>query len=388
MHANEFGVKINLYLLNYFYFNKFFMYKISRLIAIVCFIFIIDSIAAQDLKPGFDKSEYIQLLEVSSRYSDSNYLIGIPAPQRFKRIYLSDEMGLDNRWSLWVDHAKTAVICLRGTTQKSQSWLANFYAAMVPAKGSLHISDSFIFNYDLAPNPKAAVHIGWLLGTAFLSRDILPKMDSMYKSGTKNFIITGHSQGGAISFLMTAYLYSLQEQGKLPADMHFKTYCSAAPKPGNVYFAYHYESITQNGWSFNVINSADWVPQLPFSVQTLNDLNTTNPFMNSGELIKKQGFPKNILLKHIYNRISKPAIHTQKNYEKYLGKYATKMVQKYLPGFEQPIFYSSSDYERTGTTIVLQADDDYYKKFPDDPKKVFVHHSFQAYLYLSEKLKY
>lgn len=363
------------------------MYKKSRLIAVVCFVFIFNSIVAQDLKPGFNKAEYIQLLEVSSRYSDSIYLKGIPAPETYKRIYLSPEMGLDNRWSLWMENAQTAVICLRGTTQKSESWLANFYAAMVPAKGSLHISDSFIFNYDLAPDPKAAVHTGWLLGTAFLARDILPKMDSLYKSGTRNFIITGHSQGGAISFLMTAYLYSLQQQGKLPADIHFKTYCSAAPKPGNVYFAYHYEALTQNGWSYNIINSADWVPQLPFSVQTLYDLNATNPFVNSRQLIRKQGFPKSLLLRHIYNRISKPAFHTQKNYEKYLGKYATKMVQKFIPGFEQPVFYGSSEYARTGSTIVLQADPAYYKKFPDNPKTVFVHHSFHAYLYLAEKLK-
>jgi len=50
--------------------------------------------------------------------------------------------------------------------------------------------------------------VGWLLSTAYLSKDILPKIDSMYKSGIKDFILMGHSQGGAINFLLTAHLYS------------------------------------------------------------------------------------------------------------------------------------------------------------------------------------
>ncbi len=91
----------------------------------------------------------------------------------------------------------------------------------------------------------------------------------------------GHSQGGAIAYLLTAHFYNLQQQGKLPADIRFKTYCSAAPKPGNLYFAYDYETTTRGGWACNVVNAADWVPETPFSVQTVSDFNTTNPFVNA-----------------------------------------------------------------------------------------------------------
>lgn len=346
-----------------------------------------NSINAQELKPGFEKEEYIKLLEASSRFADSTYYKDIPFPKGYKFIYQSPEIGLDNRWSLWLANPQTAVICLRGTTEKSESWLANFYAAMVPATGSLHISDSFIFNYNLAPDTKAAVHIGWLLSTAFLSKDIIPKLDSCYHAGIKNILISGHSQGGAISYLLTAYFNNLQQQGKIPGDIRFKTYCSAAPKPGNVYFAYYFEAITQNGWSFNVVNSADWVPEVPFTVQTLCDLNTTNPFIDASELIKKQSFPKSWALSYIYNKLSNPSLRAQRNYQKYLGNLTSKMVEKYLTGYQPPTFYCSSDYVRTGTTIVLQADSAYFKKFPDDPKTVFVHHLHQPYLYLAEKLK-
>ncbi|MEO8116871.1 MAG: lipase family protein [Bacteroidota bacterium] len=359
----------------------------STLIALATLIVCSNSLYAQELKPGFEKNEYIKLLEASSRFADSSYYKDIPFPEGYQFIYQSPEMGLDNRWSLWLANKQTAVISLRGTTEKSESWLANFYAAMVPASGSLHISDSFIFDYDLATDPKAAVHVGWLLSTAFLAKDILPKLDSCYSAGIKNFLISGHSQGGAISYLLTAYLYNLQQQGKIPTDIRFKTYCSAAPKPGNVYFAYQYEAMTQNGWSFNVVNSADWVPEVPFTVQTLCDLNTTNPFINAGELIKKQGFPKSWVISYIYNKLSNPSIRAQKNYQKYLGNFSSKMVQKYLPGYQPPAFYCSSDYVRTGTTIVLLADAEYFKKFPDNPETIFVHHLHKPYLFLAEKLK-
>ena len=347
-----------------------------------------NSINAQELKPGFEKEEYIKLLEASSRFADSTYYKDIPFPKGYKFIYQSPEMGLDNRWSLWLANPQTAVICLRGTTEKSESWLANFYAAMVPATGSLHISDSFIFNYNLASDTKAAVHIGWLLSTAFLAKDILPKLDSCYHAGIKNILISGHSQGGAISYLLTAFFNSLQQQGKIPADIRFKTYCSAAPKPGNIYFAYHYEAMTQNGWAYNVINAADWVPEMPISIQTLNDFNTTNPFVIAKPIIKKQGFTKRIVLNHLYNKMDKATLKAERKYRKYLGTMLAKMLKKNLPGYQPPAYYKSFNYVRTGNTIVLQPDEAYYTLFPNSKENIFIHHFHKPYLYLLDKLKY
>jgi hypothetical protein len=275
---------------------------------------------------------------------------------------------------------------VRGTTTKAVSWLANFYAAMVPARGQLHLSDSFNFKYDLASNPRADVHVGWLLSTAFLSRDILPKIDSLYKTGTSEFIITGHSQGGAICFLLTSYLYSLQRQNRLPADIRFKTYCIAAPKTGNLYYAYDYEAMTQYGWAYNVVNSADWVPEGMFSIQTVDDFNYTNPFSKAKDFIKKESFPKNLVLKHFYNQLDKPSRKAEYRFQECLGDFMSKYVKKYLPGFIPPVYYNSMAYVRVGNTIVLLADEDYYKLYPDNPDKPFTHHFHQPYLYLAEKL--
>ncbi len=295
-------------------------------------------------------------------------------------------MGLDNRWDLWINDRKDiAVISIRGTTGNTVSSLANLYAAMVPAKGELILSKTDTFRYCLATDEKAAVHIGWLLSMAFLSEDILPKIDSLYRSGVKDFLLMGHSQGGAIDYLLTAYLYSLQRQGRLPRDIRFKTYCSAAPKPGNLFFAYYYEFLTRGGWAYNVVNAADWVPETPISIQTLDDFSETNLFNNAKNEISKLRFPKNIVLKRIYNKLDKPTRKAQKRYEKYLGEMTSTVIRRKFPDFSPPPYFTSNNYVRTGITVVLYPDERYYQRFPAYSQNIAIHHNFNAYLFLLEK---
>ncbi|MFT3824904.1 MAG: lipase family protein [Chitinophagaceae bacterium] len=355
-----------------------------------CFLFLALfslSAIAQHLTPGFDKQECIEFLKIGAQVGDTAYRRNIADPENYSLVYRSPVNGLENRWDLWMHkNHQQAVISVRGTTSSAVSWLANTYAAMVPAKGYLQLSATDTFHYELATDPKAAVHVGWLISIAFLSKTILPQIDSCYQQGIKEFVITGHSQGGAICFLLTSYLYSLQRQHRIPADVRFKTYCMAAPKPGNLYYAYEYEVMTQYGWAYNVVSSADWVPEVPISVQTLNDYNTVNPFLNAKQMIRKQKFPKNLFLRHAYNRMDKPTRRSQRRFQRYLGKYMAKSVRKKLPGFVEPVYYKSNDYVRTGTTIVLAADSAYHQLYPDDPKQVFRHHHHESYIYLAEKL--
>jgi hypothetical protein len=357
------------------------------LFLIVLTILFPDIISAQQLKPGFDKSECLTMLEIGARFGDSAYASKFPEPAGYQMIYRSPVMGMENLWELWVNDSGNAVISLRGTTAAATSWLENFYSAMVPATGELHLSDSFNFKYELASNSRAAVHIGWLIGTAFLSKDILPRIDSLYNKGVKNFYITGHSQGGALTFLMTSYLYNLQKQKIIPTDIRFKTYSTAAPKVGNLYYAYEYEAMTQFGWAYNVVNSADWVPEGIFSIQTPDDFNNTNPFTNAKELIGKLPFPKNLVLKYFYNRMDGPVRKAEHRFQDCLGNGLETYVKKAVPGFRPPAsYYNSMDYVRVGNIIVLLADADYYKMFPDNPNTIFVHHFHDAYYYLAKKL--
>ncbi|MEO6833308.1 MAG: lipase family protein [Chitinophagaceae bacterium] len=360
------------------------MYKISALLFLI--FYSLSPLNAQALKPGFNKAEYLELLKVNAKCT---YLVpfkSIPNPEKFRLCYRSPIVALDNAWELWTSGENVAAISIRGTTEKTESWLANFYAAMVPAKGQLILGEKDTFRYELADNPKAAVHAGWLVATAFLSKTILPQIDSCYRAGIKNYYIIGHSQGGAISYLLTAYLYHLQLLGKLPKDIRFKTYCSAGPKPGNLFFAYDYEASTQEGWAYNVVNSDDWVPEAPVSVQTFSDFPEVNPFRYVRTAIKAQKFPKNIVFRYLYNRLDKPTRRAQRNFEKYLGKVMGRYVVKALKGFETPAYYPSDNFVRTGNYVVLKGDADYYKHFPLDKKKIFQHHMFDAYYYLAERL--
>ena len=335
------------------------------------------------LKPGFDKEEFLELLKVSSRQGDSLYNPDLPAPEKFQRIYRSPEMGLDNRWDLWVNEDKVACISIRGTTSRQVSWLDNFYAAMVPAKGVLKLSNDFVFNYHLSDDRRAAVHTGWLIATAFLSRDILPKIDSLYQSGHKDFYIMGHSQGGAISYLLTALLLKKQKTGSVTAEIRFKTYCSAAPKPGNLYFAYDFENMVKEGWALTVTNAADWVPQAPFSIQTVGDFVELSPFANIKDEIRKQPFLKRIVLSKVYNSLDKPTAKANKKFQKYLGKKLEVFVRKVLPEFESPEYVNSNNYVRTGKQIVLYPNEEYFELFPQVKSNIWINHAFEPYLFLT-----
>ncbi|MFN3917791.1 MAG: lipase family protein [Flavobacteriales bacterium] len=365
--------------------------KIS--IVISCII-IFQTTLGQDLKSGFDKSEYIETLKINHRThipTDKwNEIKTISAPQDFNFVYRSPIVAFDNIWDLWIHKEKpVALIAIQGSIQTEASFLANLYAAMIPAKGELQLDKDFLFKYKLANNPNAAVQVGWFVAMAYLSRTIEAKIDSCYNAGIKDFILTGHSQGGGITFMLNAYLENLKLDKKLPQDIRFKTYCSAGPKPGNLFFAYEYEKITEGGWAFNVVNTADWVPDVPFSIQTVDDFTAVNPFRNAKTIIKKQKFPTNIALKRVYNQLSKPSKKAQKNYQKYLGKMVSKAVEKQIPNFKTPKYYESNYYVRTGSTMVLQPDEGYFKLYSNDinNSNIWQHHLPEQYLFLVEKLK-
>lgn len=345
------------------------------------------SLHGQNLQAGFDPEEYLELMHVSIRTAvDSAYSSQFPPPSKYQLTYQSEVIGLQNLWEYWKDDAgQTGVISIRGTTQNPVSWLENFYSGMVPARGTLQLSKDFTWDYDLADHPRAAVHVGWLIATAYISAELMPMLNQSYHEGTRDFLLIGHSQGGGIAYLLTAYLLQLQRKGQLPEDIRIKTYCSAAPKPGNLYFAYDYESMTFGGWGFNVVNSYDWVPQVPFSIQTIDDFTAVNPFKDAKSAIKKQKFPNRIVMRRVFNQLDRPTRKAQRNFSKYLGNKATKIIQKNLPEFQKPDFVNSNQYVRTGTTVVLQPDDAYMAIFPDEPGKFFNHHLHKPYMDLTRR---
>lgn len=335
---------------------------------------------------GFNKSEYLELMRITAASIDTPWNTLKLQPMYSEIFFRSKVVGLDNQADLWLRDDGVIVLSLRGTTQKDISWLENFYAAQIPAKGSIQLANDYRFDYHFADESRAAVHVGWTIGAGFLLRELLPQLDSCYRAGARYLLVVGHSQGGALSFLVTSQLRYWQKQGKFPADWQLKTYASAAPKPGNLYYAYDYEQLTYGGYGISVFNPLDWVPEVPVTVQTQTDFNPTNPFGDVKNVLKKQSFPKRLALNYGYKRLTKPTRRAQKNYTKYLGKTASSMLKTALPGYVAPVYVPSTMYMRAGSPIILTPDAAYRQERMDPSKNVFLHHMPEAYYKLAELL--
>ena len=144
------------------------------------FLLAINIVSAQNkLQPGFDGTEYANLLSLTfHRSSIADSILRKTVKDPYKMEYRSVEAGLQNCWTLYLRDDNVAVIDLRGTVNHLPSWLANFYAAMIPATGTLQLNDSTKFDYQLANDPKAMVHAGWTIAIGHLAPDIIKKINA------------------------------------------------------------------------------------------------------------------------------------------------------------------------------------------------------------------
>lgn len=342
---------------------------------------------AQELRPGFDAAEYRDVLALNFGKYDSLQKAE-SGTVRYRRIYVSRVTGLDNRWYAWQSSDGTVVIGIRGTVATKNSWLSNLYLTMLPASGTLQLNDSTRFDYRLAADERASVHTGWLISLGSMAPDIERKIRELYDKGARRFIISGHSQGGAIAYLLRSWIHYRTLSGALPAGISYKTYCSAAPKPGNLAFAYDYDFINRGGWSQTVVNAADWVPETPITIQQLGDMTSLNPFAQLDDALAAQKWIVRLYAKMVYGKLTKKSRKAVGKYEKYIGRRVSKEVRKALPGLQLPETRHELDYMRTGSPVVLMPDSAYYNRFPNDPKKgvgVWNHHTFEAYYYLLQK---
>lgn len=350
------------------------------------------SFSQSRLTAGFDAQEHIGLFAVARynvHFADS--LLGSNRKDRFTLLYQSPEVGLKNQWSFFKRADNVGLIAIRGTIGDKTSWLANFYAAMIPATGSLQLTDSNRFNFKLAADPRATVHVGWAVSLGFMAEDILNQVKEQYSRGVKDFFIFGHSQGGAIAFLATSYLRHLQLDGKLPKDITFKTYCNAGPKPGNMYYAYDYDFITRGGWGFNVVNASDWVPETPFTVQRIQDMNSINPLVHTKDMLKDQKLPVRLVGGYLYGKINRKPRKVQRMYNRIFGNTLYNVaIKKALQQYQKPSYSQTANFMRAGVPIVLIPDAGYNAKFRFDEtrKNYFVHHNFGAYFHLLKKYYY
>jgi hypothetical protein len=344
--------------------------------------------AQQDaLVPGFNRDEFLNLLRMSARQVDTPFVKMLtPLPHAYTMTYRSATVGMDNRWDLWEAEGSPPVISIRGSTPHQVSWMENFYAAMLPAQGTVCIGKSEPISYCFSKHQDAGVHAGWLIGAVALSVDIFAYMKRSIDEGNTSFYLIGHSQGGAIAFLLNAWIHERIAAGYFPKELCLKTYCSAAPKPGNLQFAYDFEQKNQGGWAFNVLHPDDWVPETPASIQTHFDFNATNPFSDVRKFKKGRRFKERLAVGYLHRALTRHSKKAERKFRNYLGHKIEKPVRKHLNGLQIPDYLSTSNYVRCGNTIILKPDESYYERYPKKSDDLFIHHFHEPYRYLAEKL--
>jgi hypothetical protein len=233
------------------------------------------------IAPGFDSQEASAFLGMACAIEppEVSGLPPAPIPPCWVKVFQSKEIGpYNNMWALYKDPPDGAALryalVLRGTVGKLPSIVEDILALTVPATGSIE-TESGLFDYKLASDPRAGVHYGFLIGMLYLMYDdsdgILKKLGSLVGE-TADMFIVGHSQGAALATLLRSYLHYTQHFP--PEKRSYKTYLFAQPKPGNDYYAYDFEGVVNPpGMAFRVTNTLDWVPQVPFTIQLLSTMN-------------------------------------------------------------------------------------------------------------------
>ncbi|NGF74831.1 lipase family protein [Fluviicola sp. SGL-29] len=356
-------------------------------IIVIFSLLVFNNVIAQlsyTFSPGFIPQECDEILQLNDafmnkvpveRFADSAGLTD------YRFVYRSPAMGLDNLWDLWVRSDSTVVLMLRGTTGDPKSLLADFYCAMMPATGTVKLSETQSFQYKIAEHEQAAVHAGFLTGFAYIANDAQQKIDSLYKAGYHNYLVGGHSQGGSLVYYVSAWLYYLKKDGVYP-DMQVKAYATAPPKMGNMYFVYNYDHIMRSEWAFSVTNSKDPVPEMPFTTQQLApDMNEPNPLVDARQGLKKQPLIKRMFLSSAYNKMNKKAIKSAKSYQKYLGRYVGKFINGMVPGLQLPDPVNSAYFLRPGVPISFVPEQNYFDFYKDN-KSPYYHHGIEPYRFL------
>lgn len=298
------------------------------------------------IKNGFDKKEIKDMIAICNSFSfielyNSDITI---IPKDYEKVYSSGVFGMDNKYQIY-KKGTVAVISFRGSTRNKLSWLENAKSAMIPAQGTIKISEGD-FNYCFAQDTAAAVHSGYALAIAFLSKDILYNINMLNNQGIYDIIITGHSQGGAIANLLRAYLENLSHQ-EISKKNTFKTLAFAAPMVGNKDFITEYNArFCVDSSSFNLIIPSDPIPDMPFSYNEDDYLkDNINTMIFETDSFKAKGMITDIFFNTFEGSINKSV--------KKMSDKISKYISKDLGTVEMPVYDEDMNYSRIGNKIEI-----------------------------------
>lgn len=311
----------------------------------VIFSLLFSSIAVHaQLEEYLDKQEAVEMIRLCNSYTfidlygDDREVL----PKNYKKEYSSGIFGMDNKYQIYTKGKSTLVVNLRGSTDKKESWLENFYSSMIPAKGTMSVEGE-PFKYNFSDVEGAAVHAGYALGIGFLRKDLLFHLKFMMKAGYNNLVITGHSQGGALANLLATCLT------KLPADeftqpKSLKVYAFAAPMVGNKTFVMDYNRrFCADKKSFNLVNPKDPIPRLPMTYNDTNLVSSTITNLLTGGSVNKQ----KLLIDGAMNLFE----GTVRNTTMFLGHMTSKEITKDVGDFHLPPYTPDVNYGVIGNVV-------------------------------------
>lgn len=303
------------------------------------------SIYTEAQPDGFNPNEVVDMIALCNSFtflkevgSDDEII-----PSGYKRIFDSQSIGLDNRFQVY-DNGEQGAIVIRGTTANPTSWMANIYAAMIPASGEIVLNGESL-PYHFAEDPEANVHSGYALGVLFMSSAVAEQIKILNSKGIERIFITGHSQGASLATLLRTWLEH-QTPGTFSSGTAFKTYAFAGPMVGNKAFAAEYDArYTASGSSFSVVNPMDMVPNFPGgSGDGVSPLNLFQPGGSSGNDMRS------MFVAMLFQQFSDS-----------LGQMATKMGEMLLQQIsgttgkiEMPAYSDHYEYTTTGMRIEIE----------------------------------
>ncbi|WP_028978520.1 lipase family protein [Sporocytophaga myxococcoides] len=316
--------------------------KKSALLNLILF-FLSSSLLAQPEKE-FNKEEARDMIALCNSFcflelygTDSTII-----PKGYVKTYTSDVLGMDNIYQIY-QKDNIAIINLRGSTSKKISWMENIYSAMIPAKGVIKIQNEK-FKYVFAKNNNTAVHAGYALGVAFLHEDLLLQIKKLNKKGVYSFLLTGHSQGGALANMLLAYLENLP-QNKLSSRNTFKCYSYAAPMIGNKTFTDEYnERFCKTNMSFNIVNPADLVPTLPLNYKESNSFSQGLKSLLLEDASLGEKFKDGIFL--LFDKNLGSAVRK-------LSTSVVKQISKEVGALTMPPYVDDINYNKLGNRIEI-----------------------------------
>lgn len=234
------------------------------LIALV-FALLVGSSSLAQISNGFISSEARDMIQICNSFTyldlygdDANIL-----PASYSKVYTSPAYKMDNKFQVY-SNGTAGVINFRGTTMEQLSWMENLYASMIPVKGEISVNGE-VFKYQMGEERESRIHAGYTLAISFFKNDLLQQIQELNEKGIYDIYITGHSQGGAISQLVRAYLHYLPSQD-LDKKNNFKVYAFASPMVGNDSFVQEYNKhFVDAKMSYLLNNPTDFVSKLPFS---------------------------------------------------------------------------------------------------------------------------